>query len=341
MAAEIFVFAAAGTDARAHYERTILSPVPVEEIARHDPGIAAELSAAKHDSIRCWGSIPGPGNLRNWTRMQPGHWAMLYAGEGRFPYLLRVAYKARSRALAEHLWGGNPEGRTWELTYFFDEVREASLGIDDVRASLGYNEDWWPQGLQYPTPDHQAALLAKFGSLAAFVELASDGEQPIEVDEPEAGALLLGGPFKGAPSTPPKQRQSRPSDPDVAGRGYLAHEETVAGLAKHVGAGFRKGTPGINHDGGWPHDGSGAFSICEVKSINSRNEVGQLQKGLGQVLHNRFKAERHGIEVAAAYLIAEKEPANSELWQAVAAEHGVVFSWPERFELDVDTGGPA
>ena len=38
------------------------------------------------------------------------------------------------------------------------------------------------------------------------------------------------------------------------------------------------------------------MSSLEVKSINSRNEVGQLQKGLGQLLHNRFKARAQGIE---------------------------------------------
>lgn len=267
--------------------------------------------------------------------MAPGHWAMLYVGDGKFPFLLRVAHKARSRTLAQHLWQSDDEGKTWELMFFFDTIRAVDLGIDDVRASLGYGDDWWPQGLQYPTPDHQATLLEKFGSIEAFIELASEAKEPTETDgAPGADKLLLGGPFKGAPTEPPKLRESKPSDPDTAGRGYLAHEKTVEKLADYVGPGFRKGTPGINHDGGWFRNG--AFSISEVKSINSRNEVGQLQKGLGQVLHNRFKAERHGIEDVLAYLIAEKEPANSDLWKSLATEHGVVFSWPERFEADID-----
>ncbi len=333
---EIFVFTAAGPAAQEHFERTILRPVPLEKIGAHDAAIATDLSGVDHGSLRCWGSVPGPGNVRSWQRMQPGHWAMLYTGSGEFPYLLQVAHKAESKVLAQHLWGDNPDGNTWQLMYFFDRVVEANLGIEAVRASLGYDGDWWPQGLQYPTPEHQGALLAKFGSLTAFVEsAAADGEQVDAGRGPSGSEALLGGTFKGAPEKPPKPREQRPSDPDIAGRGYMAHERTVEKLAEHVGASFRKGTPGINHDGGWPLGDDVSFSIAEVKSITSRNEVGQLQKGLGQLLHNRFKAKRLGIEIGEAYLVAEKEPANSALWRDLAAAHSVILTWPERFESDI------
>lgn len=334
---ELFVFTAAGAAGQEHFERTILRAVEIDEIARHDPTIAAELSNQGYDSIRCWGSVPGAGNVRSWQRMQRGHWAMLYTGGGSFPYLLRVAHKATSPELARQLWGANENGDTWELMFFFDAIEEAGLGIGEVRASLGYDREWWPQGLQYPARENQLTLLDKFGSLAAFVEYAATGDEPINLGDPQSEAeMLLGGPFKGAPDKPPKPRTSQRSDPDVAGRGYMAHERTVERLAQHIGAGFRKGTPGINHDGGWIED-DGAFSIAEIKSINARNEVGQLQKGLGQVLHNRFKARQRGIAIAKAYLVSEKEPSNSELWQSLAGEHGVVFTWPERFEADVVT----
>lgn len=121
-------------------------------------------------------------------------------------------------------------------------------------------------------------------------------------------------------------------DPDVSGRGHVAHEKTVAAVADHIGPSFRRGTLGINHDGGWSLEG---FHIAEVKSITTRNEVGQLRKGLGQLLHNRFKAERHGVTGVQGYLIAEREPANSPLWQALCSTVGLVFTWPERFSEDV------
>src|ERR1043166_1734683 len=298
MDAEIFVFTAAGDAAQEHYWKTIGSAVPIEEIGAVDAGIAADLSGLQLESMRCWGSGPGAGNIRSWERMQPGHWAMVYVGKGRFPYLLELVHKAHSEELADRLWGRNSEGKTWELMFFFGAFQPVDLDIASVRDALGYDESWWPQGLQYPTPEHQAMLLEKYGSIEAFVSTAAASDDPVAGANPPSPSpeeLLFGGEFPGAPTEPPKPREQRKEpDPDVAGRGYLAHEKTVEKLSRHVGPTFRKGTPGINHDGGWPVNGG--FAIAEVKSINSRNEVGQLQKGLGQVLHNRFKAERNGIE---------------------------------------------
>jgi hypothetical protein len=45
-----------------------------------------------------------------------------------------------------------------------------------------------------------------------------------------------------------------------------------------VGSSFRKGTPGINHDGAWR--AGDAFCIAEVKSITSRNEVVNSRRDL-------------------------------------------------------------
>ncbi|MGB7685752.1 MAG: hypothetical protein WBL45_08205 [Solirubrobacterales bacterium] len=335
MSSEIFVFTAVDQAARDHCRRTIERAVPVKEISGHEPGIGVELADLGLESTRCWGSVPGAGNLRSWERMRVGHWALLYTGGGRFPFLLKLAHKARSKVLADQLWDRSADDKIWELMFFFSVLQPVELDIAQVRESLGYDESWWPQGLQYPTPEHQETLLEKFGSIEAFASIAGGAALGNNPDRTlNADEVLLGREFGGVPTRPPKPREHRqPSNPDVAGRGYLAHEETVAKLAGHVGPGFRKGTPGINHDGGW--EVNGAFSITEVKSINSTNEVGQLQKGLGQLLHNRFKAERNGIKDVTAYLIAEKEPTNSALWRALAGEHGVVFSWPARFSEDI------
>jgi hypothetical protein len=117
----------------------------------------------------------------------------------------------------------------------------------------------------------------------------------------------------------------------------MAHEETVARLKRYVGPSFRKGTAGVNHDGAWRVGKT--FAISEVKSITGRNQVSQLEKGLGQILWNRLKAEKNGVKDVTAYLIAEREPANSEDWRELARRHGVVLTWPERFEEDVEPPG--
>jgi hypothetical protein len=337
VASEIFVFTASNPAARRHRERTIEQLVGLDEIEPYAARAARQLRAEGLEELRCWGSIPGPNNQKSWSRMQPGHWALLYAGDRSFPWLLRVARKARLKQLARNLWGEDGEGQTWELMFFFDVAQRVDLTLAEVREALGYEgEDWVPQGLQYPAGDHQKALLESFGSIEAFA--ASVVEEGVEREAlaPSAEELMVGGEFRGPPDKPPRSPQPRqPPDPDRTGRGAVAHEQTVGELCRHVGPSFRKGrTFGINHDGTWKVDG--AFCMAEVKSINDHNQVEQLQKGLGQILHNLFKAEENEVPIFEAYLIAEREPRNSSLWRRLATKHGVVFSWPERFGEDVE-----
>jgi hypothetical protein len=330
---EMFVFTAASEKAREHYDRTIRRPVEVAQLAGVDRVVGHELSDLGVDEVRCWGSKPGPQNLRSWGHMEPGHWGLLYVGQRRFALALPLIHKAHSPALAAHLWGRDEaDGGTWERMFFFGEPRMVDLGVDEVRAALGYDDAWWPQGLQYPTRDHQDALLEKFGSVEAFV--LAGRATATTADGLRASTKLLGGPFTGPPKAPPKAPVRDPNpNPDVSGRGYMAHEQTVAKLADHVGPELRKGTPGINHDGAWTIGDE--HHLAEVKSITPLNEVGQLQRGLGQVLHNCHKAREAGFAPIQGYLIAECEPANSSLWRALSSEHGIVFSWPERFYADV------
>jgi len=337
VASELFVFTAAKGDARRHREATIDRLVGIEEIEPRSARAAAGLRAAGLRESRCWGSVPGPGNQSSWRRMEPGHWGLLYGGEKHFPWLLRVGHKARSKSLAKHLWGEDADGRTWELMFFFDLGLRVDLSLAEVRGALAYEEsEWVPQGLQYPADWRQAALLDRFGSFEAFASEGVAGSAvAATVPPPSLEELLVGGRYKGPPGKPPRAPRRRlPPDPDRSGRGFMAHEETVAKLKEHVGPSFRIGTRGVNHDGTWKRAGS--FCICEVKSITAKNQVQQLQKGLGQILHNRFKAQRGRPERVVTYLIAEREPADSSLWRELCEQQGVVFSWPERFNLDIE-----
>jgi hypothetical protein len=334
MTSELFIFTASNTAARRHRERTIERLVGVDEIEPHAARAARQLRADGHEELRCWGSIPGPNNLKSWNRMQPGHWALLYVGDESFPWILRVAYTARLKRLARSLWGEDGEGQTWELMFFFDLAQRVDLRLDEVREALAYvGEGWVPQGLQYPVVWRQEALLEKFGSFSAFAAATAGGPTKA-APLPTLEELLVGPKRKGGQSKPPRSPRYRlPPDPDRSGRGLVAHEDTVELLRRHIGPTFSEGTRGVNHDGTWRH--KGRFCICEVKSVTAKNEVDQLRKGLGQVLHNRFKAQDGRRERVRAYLIAEREPSNSSLWVDLAAESGVVFTWPERFEADI------
>lgn len=300
-------------------------------------GVAARLSTDGHKELRCWGSVPkvpGRGNLKSWSRMQPGHWGLLYSGDERFQWLLRVCFKAQSKSLARELWGKNSDDQTWELMFFFDRAQRIDLGLDEVREALAYEDKGWvPQGLQYPADWRQDALLEKFGSFPAFAAATAGGPTKA-APLPTLEELLVGPKRKRRLSKPPRSPRYRlPPDPDRSGRGLVAHEDTVELLRGHIGPTFHEGKRGVSHDGTWKH--RGRFCICEVKSVTAKNEVEQLRKGLGQILHNRFKAQDGRREKVSAYLIAERQPSNSSLWVDLAAESGVVFTWPERFGADI------
>src|SRR6185295_19768128 len=141
-ASELFVFVATDPPARRNYARTLEKEVPLAEIARYKPTAAKELGELGLDAVPCWGSVAGPNNLKSWRKMRPGHRALLYLGDGHFPLLLKVAAKARSKALAKHLWGDDGNGETWELMFFFDAAESIDLDIRQARSALGYGEDW-------------------------------------------------------------------------------------------------------------------------------------------------------------------------------------------------------
>jgi hypothetical protein len=334
MADELFIFTASNAEARRHRESTIERLVGIDEIEPHAKGVARELRGEGLEELRCWGSIPGPNNRKSWERMQPGHWALLYVGDESFPWILRVARTAQLKRLARSLWGEDRDGQTWELMFFFDLAQRVDLELGEVRAALAYeSEEWVPQGLQYPAAWRQDALLEKFGSFPAFAD-ATAGRPAKAAPLPTLEELLVGPKRKRRPSKLPRSPRYRlPPDPDRSGRGLMAHEDTVELLRGHIGTTFREGKRGVSHDGTWKH--GGRFCICEVKSVTAKNEVEQLRKGLGQILHNRFKAQDGRKEKVTTYLIAERKPSNSSLWVDLAAECDVVFTWPERFEADI------
>jgi hypothetical protein len=59
-AQELFVFAAGGSDAQRHFQRTIEAPVPGPEVAQFDREAAAALRELGFEEVRCWARNPGP-----------------------------------------------------------------------------------------------------------------------------------------------------------------------------------------------------------------------------------------------------------------------------------------
>lgn len=123
------------------------------------------------------------------------------------------------------------------------------------------------------------------------------------------------------------------SNPDLAGRGWRAHADTVNRLAAHlVGLGVRPvraGPEGPQFDCAWARPGRG-WAVAEVKSITDANEADQIRRGIGQVIDYRHAlAEITGDEVTAV-LVVEAPP--SQRWVEVCVQADIVLTWPTDFD---------
>lgn len=72
--------------------------------------------------------------------------------------------------------------------------------------------------------------------------------------------------------------------------------------------------------------------VAEVKSLKKSNQVAQLRRGIGQVLHYRklFEEEnRDGVRKIEAALIVSNEP--DTIWINLCAELGIRLAWPGKY----------
>lgn len=73
--------------------------------------------------------------------------------------------------------------------------------------------------------------------------------------------------------------------------------------------------------------------VGEVKSLKRDNELAQMRRGIGQVLHYRklFESQaRHGSRRVEAALIVSRKPDN--IWLALCADLRIRLAWPRRFD---------
>ncbi len=71
--------------------------------------------------------------------------------------------------------------------------------------------------------------------------------------------------------------------------------------------------------------------VGEVKSLTPKNELHQMRRGLGQILHYRYlAAEDNPSSSIIPVLVIPSRP--SEAWIAICEEAGVVLVWPNTFK---------
>jgi hypothetical protein len=133
------------------------------------------------------------------------------------------------------------------------------------------------------------------------------------------------------PPSPGTTREPAITDPDLIGRGLVAHHVTVEQLAAWLrGHGIVPLLPAAGDpqfDLAWWIDE--VLHVAEIKSVTTANEEHQLRLGLGQVLRYREHLRSIGLEVA-GWLISERAPTDAT-WLSVASGVDVGLCWPGRW----------
>ena len=82
---------------------------------------------------------------------------------------------------------------------------------------------------------------------------------------------------------------------------------------------------GPTYDVAWLENDT--LTVCEVKSLTTANQVGQIRLGLGQVLDYAHTLRGRGHKVRPV-LVVEQDPLSSH-WSGLCSEHGLTRVWPD------------
>ncbi len=148
----------AATASKMHFRHTIATPVDLASVQ----GLLGDerdglVRLANGECLRLWGVTAG-NSQRQWEKVQVGDRVLFVAHKEGF-LTAPVALVFHNRPLAEHLWGLDRQGRSWEYMYALGEVRYVSIPIREVNRALGYASTNNVQGFTVCDEDKSARTL--------------------------------------------------------------------------------------------------------------------------------------------------------------------------------------
>lgn len=152
-------------DAREHYVDTLIRPV---DILRIKPFVTEDQferikKLYPNGLVPTWGVTPGVNNVnaKKWNRIEPADVTFFSAKRVLYSYGF-VTYKIHNVPLAEHLWGRDSKGQTWEYIYFLDEIREHDIPVSLFNEIVGYSPNFNVQGFSVLDEQKSNVLLSYF-----------------------------------------------------------------------------------------------------------------------------------------------------------------------------------
>jgi hypothetical protein len=148
-----------------HFQETVLSPVPLSQMARFlSEGHLAHLAVAHADgTAACWGVMPGTREkqVTKWARIEPGDQVVL-ARHGRLFSRATVTDTFRAPDLARALWGEAETlagVQTWELMFTLDDITDIDVPYGAMNAAIGWRPSALVQEFNVLQADPQSAAL--------------------------------------------------------------------------------------------------------------------------------------------------------------------------------------
>lgn len=302
--------------------------VPLAAYRRFHPNGKSRLWAVQGNAV----------GLRAWTSLRTDD-LVLFHGDSRVYAYGFVTVKV--------YWPGNnsvwPSGHAWDYLYGLRDVvlipesdRPLSSDIRSHVPSFNRNyvahHDLTSAGL---SPSELLTLLLGDSVLVPPEQVASGSATPqsrtAKPPTPQFGVPATGFTFEGF-----KQRADAVvPNWEALERGTVAHGQVVLQLEGLVQphAEPRYGTPPINFDLAWERGAD--IYVCEVKSLTSTNQSGQIRLGLGQVLDYRWRLSlSYPGRPIHAVLAVEQQPLDSA-WEDICQAVGVTLTWPDRMPGDL------
>jgi hypothetical protein len=252
MPTQLFTVPASGKEAQEHFQTSIVQGVEPAALAGLDESTLNQLEAqATNGRVYAWGALPDGSSDAQWNLLKPGDLCLFYT-DGHFPVCGRVSAKLRSLDAAKAIWGTGPDGRAWELMWFFDEILNVGASRDTVRDALGHKPTARFQRFIHVAPAKEQVLRSQYGTIEDFIAHIStagggDGAPPSPVP----------------PGTRPFQ-PDRPPPRSTAGQVPANPEETRANRRKPTPTTTRSWLPSASSS---PTATAPRSARCPMRSI--------------------------------------------------------------------------
>lgn len=167
-------------EAMIHYRDTIENRVPLSRVHRFlSPSSLSQLKAVFDGRpMAIWGSRDGPGNRRQFSKMEEGDELLIVEGKT-IKFMGKVALKLENPDLSRELWK-NLQGTStagWDLIYFIANPLEIGISFARFCELMGYRRDYQLHGFTSVSDDRLAQFFDRYDDLYSILIRLRDGKE--------------------------------------------------------------------------------------------------------------------------------------------------------------------